>query len=395
MFEYINALGVHVLTDTLGPYQPASGGANDNVLTAALQIIETNLPGILLLFLLSGAFSAINFYSALRARHAVHPGFKYLLAWIFVNFFFSLLILLLILPPAIDLSVADRTLLVYCVLATAIPEIATNLKLQFGETTRGIDLYKYKARVSKLISARMDASFAVRQALQLQSLAFYYFGRPDRLAERITAFGRQDLIDTERVALCELQSAMRDSARCADILGPLGLNDRYEVLIPKLLDFFAEDVKDYLQTPEARLMRRLRHAHVSIAESRQLVRAGVISPGRFFRRARIGFLRRQLLPRIEIPEARLLEIYFECVGAYRKRLYAALGWGSVTMVAAAAAALLVVQLERKSTTYDPASLGQPILGESLSGGGLTGTLPGPPRPVSPTTPGSTGPDAGA
>jgi hypothetical protein len=87
--------------------------------------IAPSLPGALLLLVLSVLFSTINFYAELRGRQrSLRPGLRYLVLWIFVNYVFALLFLVLILPDGMSLATISRTLVMYCLVATACPSSA-------------------------------------------------------------------------------------------------------------------------------------------------------------------------------------------------------------------------------------------------------------------------------
>jgi hypothetical protein len=345
---------------TTNTYQPPGAAANQiDLLSSAYDVLVNNLPGISLLVLLSALFSTINFYAALRDRGI---GFgattRYLVGWIFVNFLLSLLILILILPPDMTLDHVDRTIFVYCLLATAIPEIATNIKVQMGDTTRGIDLYKYKKQVSRLIMDRAGVTGSLRQALRFQCLTYYYHDHKVAFEERMSAFAQQEHFSgDEQQALETLFQQIRASHGAGP--KPFQPSPQLEAILPRLIEYFADDINDYLQTSEAKLMRGLRYAHTSIDDVRNLVRAGVLSPAAFFRRMRSTARRKQLADTTGIAEQRLEEIYFQSLRPFRTRRRSRYVWLGSTACVLLAAVFLVIQVARNKNYlpgYAPSSI---------------------------------------
>jgi hypothetical protein len=256
-----------------------------------------------------------------------------------------------------------------------------------GDTTKGIDLYKYKNRVSKLIADRVGQTGSLRQALQFQYLTFYYYDQRKQFQEKLNSFSRQEhLTDAERTALAQLQAELRDSPTDADVANVFQLAHEHEILIPKLLEYFLDDIRDYTLTAEATLMRRLRYAHVSIEEVRNLVRAGVISQRMFFRRTSNAARRQALSKDSEIPEPRLQEIYFQSIGAYKARAHTAFRWTAALVGAFFLSLFLLVQLERKGSNYDPAASGAALVAAPLSASQASIQPQPTPDPQQPTPP---------
>jgi hypothetical protein len=334
-------------TGALLEYNPANQPVQD-VLSALLGVLKSNAPGLLLLALLSVFFSVMNFYTVLRAPGAGSPvSSKYLLVWVVANFILSLVILALILPSGMTLSSFDRTIFVYCVIATALPEVATNLRIQMGETARGIDLYKYKKQLSNLIANRVSVTDSLRQGQLFSYLTSYYFNQWDQFQERLIAFGRQDgLSENERAALRNLQEGLAGRCGQGDLASAFRFAREHEALIPKLLEYFAGDIDDYLLTAEAKLMRSLRYAHISIHEVKRLVGCGIVSPRLFFRRVARSRTRAAVSQECGIDERRLQDVYYNSRGAYRKHVRAIWIWTFGCAITAAAAAFLIVQIER-------------------------------------------------
>src|SRR5262245_6644631 len=168
----------------------APKGRLEDLRQLATTKIVPALPGALFLLGLSLLFSTINFYTELRRRQRdLHQAFRYLLVWSFVNYVFALLFLTLIVPDEVSLASVNRTLLMYCLVATALPELSANIRLQLGRSDqRALDLYKYKMKVSDLIARRMDRASSRAQSADRAFLEAHYESRPEEFVRRFRIF---------------------------------------------------------------------------------------------------------------------------------------------------------------------------------------------------------------
>jgi hypothetical protein len=291
-------------------------------------LLLPNLPGGLLLLFLSSIFSSINFYSDVPVdRRSLRGAGRYLIAWISANYLFSLFILLLILPDSVSLTEITKPLFVYCLLATALPEVAANLKLQLGESSKAIDLYKYKTRVSGLISDRVENSLTTLRNHQLMSLAYFYFDHLDEFLDRLAVFkNSEELTDDERESVELLATRLHDDPPKGSAQNIIKLESEFTTLAPKLLEYFADDVRSFELSPVASLMKRL-YSHLEIEEANKLVQAGVTSETGFLLRCRLPYFRSRLVSSTKIPLERMQYIFYSCRFQRRQRWKNRFAWG--------------------------------------------------------------------
>jgi len=292
----------------------------ENLTAFFCNLILPNIMGAMVLFIMSSLFSGINFYSAIQMkRHAFRVMARYLVPWIFFNYLFALLVLFLILPENMSLSQVNKTFFVYCLVATAMPEIAANIKLQLGNSSNAIDLYKYKSRVSDLITERLDVSVTEQQSKELMALAFFYYENLDQFLTKLTIFCNQDNLTDEDI---NNVNALREKIKRHPVDGKaarvMELEREHHSIVPKLIEFFREDIHRFLASPVADLMDKLSPL-LSIAEARKLVEMGVTNPGCFLWRCRFNGMRKRLSEKTGIDETRLSSLYFSTRATQRKR----------------------------------------------------------------------------
>lgn len=309
-------------------------------LNALLQnLILPNIPGALMLLILSSLFSSINFYTAVKSRRRPFRVMaRYLSAWIFLNYLFALLVLLLILPSDLSLSTINKTLFVYCLVATAMPEVAANLRLQLGNSSNALDLYKYKSRVSDLITERLGHSVAEQRMKDLMALAFFYYGRLDLFLEKLAIFRNQENLSNEEISDIE---AFAERLKERPVAGKqsrvMELEREHNKIVPKLIHFFRDDIRTYSMSPVADLMDKL-HPLLRIDEARKLIEAGVTTPGGFLRRNRFKSTRKRMASSTGIGEGRLSRLYYSTRVTKRKQMKLRMRWLGAT---AAVCALVI------------------------------------------------------
>jgi hypothetical protein len=310
--------------------------------------IAPSLPGALLLLGLSVLFSMINFYTELRRRQrGLRRAFRYLLLWVSVNYVFALLFLLLILPEGMGLaSPMSRALLMYCLVATALPELSANIRLQLGRSDeRTLDLYKYKLRMSDLITERMDRASAQRQSRDRAFLEAHYESQPDEFVHRFRVFLQEgELSDAEQTYM---HGRMDDPAMksAPAILAAVGGRP---ALMRKLLDYFADDVERFRESPKARLLTDIR-LDPTRDEVHRLVEAGITTARGFLYRTMFEFQRQKLAGATHITSQRLRELRVSTHDAWRRRRRRQIAAAAAGLIGIAAVVLLLAWLSHRMT----------------------------------------------
>ena len=287
-----------------------------------------NLPGALLLFVFSAFFSSMNFFSEVseQSRSAISV-YKYLSVWILINYLFALIILFLILPETVGLKEVNKTLFLSCLLATAIPEISANLRLQLGKSNRALDLYKYKLKISGLISQKVTQANIERRSQQLISLALYYSNRMDQFRQKLQILmGQSDLTEEEKEGLKSLMEFV--SGQSANMTIEQAVSTvlvRFQSVIPKLLDFFHVDVARFERSPVSLLMKGLQPL-LTVDEARRLVEVGIVSPAKFSIRCATEAKRQDLAEKTGIDMRRITMLYFSSRHEYIHRRIRNISW---------------------------------------------------------------------
>jgi len=305
-----------------------------NVSAAIENLIVPNLFGATMLLALSAFFSSINFYKdipAVRLDKGHRVG-RYLAVWIVANYIFALLFLLLILPDDVSLSNVDKTLFVYCLIATALPELAANIKLSLGKKGESIDLYKYKEQLSTLISDRAKQSCDDYRSQQIVDLSYYYYDRTSDFQERLAVFESQaELSDEENNSLEKLKEELDKEPVAGQTSRVLRLQRQHMLLVPKLLRFFENDICKFNDSPVAELMKKL-GPRLRIHEARALVDSGITSSTSFLVRCHVPMYRSRLVARTDIDRTRLDLLYHSTRFAARKRRHRSYAWLTATFV---------------------------------------------------------------
>lgn len=280
-------------------------------------LVVPNLPGAILLLLMSTLISMLTFYSDMKRSAITGKGsLRYLVLWIFGNYIFALLLLVLIIPEGKGLNELDRTLLLYCIIAAGMPEISAYLKIQLGNSERGINLYKIREMFTNYISRRVDTLSVRGEWQEIQLLKYTFSGASSQLDEKLITFANVcDFSDAEKTAILDcLPSANNDDIdKAIDKLMSLGENIQEKTLI-----YFKEDIQRYQNSSRARLLKTL-YPPISAAEADNLVINGIITPIRFFMKTTGTSQRTKLSNITHIDNKKLALIHNEMKSALRTR----------------------------------------------------------------------------
>ena len=243
-------------------------------------LLLPNWQGALLLLLMSTLISTLTFYSDLKRNTCRTKGsLRYLMIWIFGNYIFALILLVLILPEGKGFNEIDRTLLLYCLVAAAMPEASAYLKVQLGNTKQGLDLYKYRMMFSGYISKRMGDLSTRMEWEDSQMLKSAFHGRERELGERLKTYvGVQDLAAEAKAAVLACLPESNGNSSENAINSVLALDDSLQT---QLLSYFDKDIRRFEQSARARLMKKL-YPPVSAAEADLLVTHGVVGAVSFY-----------------------------------------------------------------------------------------------------------------
>jgi hypothetical protein len=311
--------------------------------------ILLNSPGLLLLLTLSVLFGSINFFKDISAPR-IHPGRRigqYLIVWLTANYLFALLFLFLILPDDVGLQTINKTLFVYCIIATALPEVATNIRLSIGKTDNGLNLYQYKEQVSDIISDRMRFSHDNYRSHQLVCLSYYYYDRLSDFLDKLSIFENQiALTPEEQGSLEALKINLTSNPVGGEVQHVLKLQQQHKILEPKLLSFFDDDIRYFKNSPVSELMRKL-GPMLKVDEARQLVSLGVTNTRWFLLRCHVPSFREKVAARTGIDSNRIENIYHTNRFQGRKRVLRMCAWTMSLLVAIWLAASLFSWLNQR------------------------------------------------
>ena len=270
------------------------------------------LPGLSLLLLCSIFFSTINFlYELPEKQRPIRRAYGYLLVWITVNYFLSLTLLFLIIPEDVKLGTIDKLLFIYCLVATALPEVSSHIRLQMGmgKSSQSLDLHKYKAKVSELITQRLNRATNEERSRALESIAHIYSNRLTDFRERVVLLSLEsDLTPEEKSSLTDLLDVQKNTDASVSSM----MRD-HRVLIPLVLELFRDEIEQFQKSVVANLMHRL-GSNVRLDEAYSLVRIGITSRARFMWMSKLRFLRARITSKSGISEVRVQEIYFSTRG---------------------------------------------------------------------------------
>jgi len=253
------------------------------------------------------------------------------------NYFFALIILLLMLPEDETLETIDRGIFLYALLATALPEISSNLRLQLGQSSRMLDLYKYKKRVSDMISERLEKSSREVKDRELELLTYYFTGRLEQFENKLVLFSQRDFTKEEKTDLTALIKEVHDGVEQekgeekgkGETVAHLLVN--HSLVLPKLLEFFQNDMRTIQGSPVVQLISGLQPL-LTLTESRALVQSGITTPGAFVRRCWFSFRRTSLAQKTGLDQERIELIYRTTRGIIRGRRRSRAKWAFAVVV---------------------------------------------------------------
>lgn len=303
--------------------------------------IIPNWEGFLLLLFLSIIFSSINFFTELPDRNKFNKTVVYyLVLWAMVNYIFALILLILILPPDIELGRISKGLFIYCLVATALPELSANLRLQIGQSSSGmLDLHKYKARVSQMITKRLERNAFEYQNRLLKNLLNFYTGRmPEFLKTMKTCSINCDLTDNDKRALDSIIREIEESADGEDLL--MNVLSRNSGPLPIILEMFKKEIEYFENSTVSILMSRL-HPLITVIEARKLVNNNIKSVKKFIVSTVFGFQRRRLSRILNIPEDRIMEIRNVTLSEKRRAFNSRFKWAFAVLLIFGFASLFV------------------------------------------------------
>ena len=277
-----------------------------------------NLTGALLLLVISTLVSALTFQAELKHSELSSRGsFRYLILWIFGNYIIALILLVLFLPENKGFNFVDRQFFLYCVIASAMPELSAYLKVQIGNSKQGLNLYKYREMFTEFVSKRVDSLTEQNEWQESYMLKSVFWGRTRELCEKLITFSNlSGLTEEDKTAVLSCLPSQKNDAteNCVDKLYKL----KPEIQ-DKLLTFFREDVRRYEQSARARLEKKL-YPPVSAGEAEQLVTNGIISPVKFFLKTIGSQRRRKLSEATHIDSTKLSLIHHEMMDSASSRI---------------------------------------------------------------------------
>lgn len=268
--------------------------------------ISPNLPGALFLLFLSALISTLTFYSDLKRSSVTGRGsIRYLVLWIFGNYLFALIMLLLILPPDKGFNEMDRTMLLYCLVASSMPELSAYLKIQLGNSERGINLYKIRESFTQYVSNRVGSISDQGEWRELGALKEAFSGRGRELHEKLVTLANVCNLPEEQKESILTRIKDKTVDEVFDFVSSLD-----DVTKDKVLCYFAEELERYQESSKSKLIRSL-YPPISPLEADALIINGVTSPIRFFIRTTGQTRRSTLQKRTQIDLNRLALIHNE------------------------------------------------------------------------------------
>lgn len=282
------------------------------------ELILPNLPGATLLFVISVLISTLTFYADLKRSNLSSKGSnRYLVLWIFGNYSFALVLLILILPEGTSLTELDRTFLLYCIIASGLPEMSAYIKIQLGNTNKGVNLYKIREMFTNYIARRVNLMTETSEWHELNLFKYAFIGKLQLLNEKLIAFTNVcNFSDAEKNEIL----ACLPSANNSDIDDSVGcLMSLSAPIKSKLFNFFREDLHRYQLSSSAKLVKNL-YPPISAMEAQSLVTNGVISPLRFLFRTLGSSQRNKLANITHIENDKLALLHNELKGVYRLKI---------------------------------------------------------------------------
>lgn len=279
------------------------------------ELIMPSLPGATLLLVISILISTLTFFADLKRSNLSGRGSsRYLVLWIFGNYSFALVLLVLILPEGTRLDQLDRTLLLYCILASGLPELSAYMKIQIGNSNKGVNLYKIREMFTDYIARQVNSISENSEWRELHLFKYAFIGKLGLLDEKLIAFSNVcNLSDAEKNEILACLPSANNNDLDASVSGLMGLRSDIKT---KLFGFFREDIRRYESSTSAKLVRNL-YPPISAMEAQSLVMNGIISPLRFLIRT-LGSSQRSKLANItHIENEKLALLHNELKGIYR------------------------------------------------------------------------------
>lgn len=295
-----------------------STGILESSILESFQInLLPNWPGATLLLIISILISTLTFYADLKRSDISSRGSsRFLMLWIFGNYTFALVLLILILPEGTGLNQVDRNLLLYCIIASGLPEASAYMKIQLGNSDKGVNLYKIREMFTSYIARRVTASDETNEWQDIELFKYAFIDKPDLLEQKLIAFSNVcNFSDAEKSAIiaCLPGANNSDIDTAVDKLVTLD-----ETVRSKLFSFFRDDIRRYQSSLGAKLVKNL-YPPISAVEAQSLVMNGIISPLRFFMKT-LGESRRvKLSDATRIETSRLALLHNELNGLYRQK----------------------------------------------------------------------------
>jgi hypothetical protein len=281
-------------------------------------LVVPNLPGALLLLVMSTLISMLTFYSDMKRSQIPGRGsIRYVALWIFGNYIFALLLLVLIMPEGKGLNELDRTVLLYCIIAAGMPELSAYLKIQLGNSERGINLYKIREMFTSYISRRVDILSERSEWQDIQLFKNTFSGLAPQLDEKLITFANVcDFPDEEKRAILDCLPSANDNDVDKAVDKLLSLGDHIQ---EKICIYFREDIRRYQSSSRAKLLKTL-YPPISAVEADNLVMNGIISPYRFFIKTMGPSRRHKLSDMTHIDDNKLALIHNELKSSLRGRV---------------------------------------------------------------------------
>lgn len=282
-----------------------------------LDTILKSLPGTVVLLIVSVLISTLTFFADLRRSNISGKGSsRYLALWIFGNYSFALVLLILILPEGTSLSSPDRTLLLYCIIASGLPEFSAYMKIQLGDSKNAVDFYRFREKFTQFVAEKIASDEDIYERKIFQLLRFEFDEEPEHLNDKLITFTNVcDFSDNEKTEILACLPSANENRVDKSVEGLMTLNP---VIKNKLFNFFREDIRRSRASLAAKLVQNL-YPPVSAQQARNLVRNGVISPMRFFLRTVGKSQRNKLSGTTNITSDSLALIHNELRGVYREK----------------------------------------------------------------------------
>jgi hypothetical protein len=190
-----------------------------------------------------------------------------------------------------------------------------------GKSNRSLDLYKYKTKISGIISQRVSQASIERRNQQLISLALYYSNRMEQFTQKLLILmGQSDLTEEERQGLQSLMEFVTNNTDNISIEHAVSeVLARFSTVVPKLIDFYRFDIDKFESSPVSSLMKSLQPL-VTVDEARKLVISGIVSPRKFSRACKSEKGRSKLAEKTGVDIERITMIYHSSRNESSKKL---------------------------------------------------------------------------